>query len=247
MTEDKQNIGPLLTALGARRVGVDHYTEHDFEMERIGREQNDKVYAKRLETLEAAGWVPFRGPYYYAGREWHGGHHPPGTEKRVPSRVAFAMFREANPDVELEPYKPHPHGWTPPTTTEGMFHMEVTEVKPMEMPAFSLLSYKPPETEKDREQKRWKEFCSQFDGVRSTGWGISRDPEGGPNINYRGVTLEHDGDADKFPDEWEGKVVRVKIKPEAEERAEKEARNKAAKAKYDEEAAWVRKASRGVK
>ena len=174
---DDQNLDPFLKSLGARRLWVDHYTEHDFEMERLGWAQNAEIYAKRLETLEAAGWEPFRGPFYYARREFHGGHHPPGTEKRVPTGVAFAMFREANPGVELEPWRPHPRGWTPPTTTQGMFHCEQISVEPMKMPAGKIFTmkceYGTPEEQREREERRER-------------WEWRRDPSSHPPGAGRG-------------------------------------------------------------
>jgi hypothetical protein len=43
MSDDKQNLGPMLVSMGARRIGVDHWTEHDFEMERIGVPVRDEA------------------------------------------------------------------------------------------------------------------------------------------------------------------------------------------------------------
>ena len=241
MTTDKQNQGSFLSSLGARRVGVDHWTEHDFEMERIGRAQSAETYHKRLETLETHGYVPFRGPFYYAGREHHGGHHPPGTKKRVPTKVAFAMLQETHPEVELEPYKPHPQGWTPPTSTQGMFKVEQIKVEPMKMPVGALFNYQRPETEEDRQQKRWKEFCAQFEGVRTTGRSYLGHREGGGTKMY--VLLEHDGDAGKFPETWEELGIDIRVKPEAEELAEKRAKRKVVDERHQKEAAWMAKAN----
>jgi len=243
MTEDKQNIGALLTSLGARRVGVDHYTEHDFEMERIGRDQSAVTYDERLKVLEDAGWVPFRCPFYYANREFHAGHFPPGTKKHVPTTAAFAMFLDANPEVELPKYKPHPHGWKAPVGTMP-FKTELISVEPMKMPQGLLLylDYTYGDGKTNDDQKRWRAFCDQFEGVRSTGIGSTR--EKGEYREAVFVTLEHDGDADKFPEEWEDRLVVVKIKPEAEERTEKEAKDKAANERYQEEAGWLRKGSK---
>lgn len=245
MAEDKQNLGPLLSSLGARRVGVDHWTEHDFEMERIGRAQDAKTYAERLAVLEAAGWVPFRGPFYYAQREYHVGHHPPGTTKRVPTKVAFAMFLEANPGVKLPAYKPHPHGWKPPPSTQGLFHVEHLELKPMELPEgfgsiFTMeTEYGTPE--EIAERKAWREqLRASFEGlpgVRSYGdsWRA-----GGEKAIF--VVLEADEFRDNLPEIVGDRKVYIEVKPEAKERAEKEARQKAADEKYREETKWIAKA-----
>jgi hypothetical protein len=245
MSDDKQNLGPMLVSMGARRIGVDHWTEHDFEMERIGRALNQETYAKRLAQIQAAGWVPFRGPFYYARREFHGGHFIPNTQERVPTNVAFAMFHEQNPNVELEPYKPHPHGWTPPTSTQGLFRNEIVSVEPMKVPAgriFAMDFDLGLGTEIHERADRWRSLCAGFAGVRSTGSGSSRDPETGKGRDAVFVTLEHDADAAKFPAEWEGRLVVVEVKPEAEERAKKAATRAADKARYQEEAAWLKKA-----
>jgi len=221
-----------------RRIGAEHYTKHDFEMERIGREQSAVTYDERLKVLEAAGWVRFSGPFYYARKEFHGGHHPPGTKKRVPTSVAFAMFVEANPEVELPKFKPHPHGWKAPVG-KMPFTTELISAEPMKMPVGGIFTYQSPETEEDRQQNRWKEFCSQFEGVRTTGRSYLGHREGGGTKML--VILEHDGDAGKFPETWEGLGINIRIKPEAKERAEKEAKDKAANERYQEEAAWLRK------
>jgi hypothetical protein len=246
MSDDKQNLGPLLAGLGARRIGVEHWTEHDFEMERIGREQNQRTYARRLEQLEAAGWVPFQGPFYYARREFHGGHLIPDTKKRVPTKVAFAMFRDQNPDVALEPYRPHPHGWTSPPSTRGLIHQEIVSVEPMKVPTFGLFAMKNEDfgygTENLERADRWRVFCAGFTGVRSTGTGSSRDEETGKGRDAVFVTLDHDADAAKFPAEWEGRLVVVRVKAEADELAEKKARREIEEASYREESEWLRKA-----
>lgn len=234
-----------------RRIGAEHYTEHDFEMERIGAEQRSKTYEERLAVLEAHGWVPFNGPFYYARREFHGGYHPPGTKKRVPTPVAILMFKEENPDVELPEYKPHPHGWTPPPAPGPKFTTEPVSVEPMKVPEFKLYTmkymYGTKEEEHERDERkaryaRWEAFCAQFPGTRNVAHGTTRNPDGGPALDAVFVTLEDDTHLDQFPDKWEGRVVRVEVKPEAEERAEKEARDKAARERYEEEAAWLRKA-----
>ena len=175
MAEDKQNLGPLLSSLGARRVGVDHWTEHDFEMERIGRAQNAETYQKRCEQIEAAGWKPHRGPFYYARREYHRGYLVPGTNKRVPVGVAFAMYLEENLGVELEPYKPHPQGWKPPRSNAGLIHQEIVSVEPLKMPVGSIFTmetrYGTPEMQ--AEKKAWetqmKAALEGLPGVRSYG------------------------------------------------------------------------------
>lgn len=239
MTKEPLDPKPVFAGIKLRRIDADHYTEHDFEMERLGREQSAETYAERLKVLEAHGWVPFRGPFYYARREFHGGHHPPSSKKRVPTTVAFAMFKEANPEVELPAYKPHPYGWRPPVE-QMPFKTELISVEPMRAPAFKLLDYKAPETEHDHQQKRWEEFCSQFDGVRSTGISYLGRARGGGTAMY--VLLEHDGDVTRFPKTWEGSTIDIRVKPEAEERAEKEVQDAAAQKKYQEEAAWLVKA-----
>lgn len=227
-----------------RRVNKRHYTEHDFEMERIGIEQDNATYEERLAVLESHGWVPFSGPFYYARREFHGGHHPPGTKKHVPTSVAFAMFKEANPDVELPKYKPHPHGWTPPTAPGPLFKTRLVNLQPLSMPpgAVFTMDYEYGTQEERERNARWKAFCAQFPGTRKVGHGSTRNPEGGPALDAVFVTLEDDTHLHEFPSEWEGRVVVVEVKPEAEERAEKEARDKAARERYEEEAAWLRKA-----
>lgn len=229
-----------------RRLGVDHYTEHDFEMERIGDEQSAGTYAERLEVLEAAGWVPFRGRFRYARRQYHAGHLIPGTKKRVPTGVAFAMFKEGSPDIELPAYKPHPHGWTRPTTTQGLFHNELVSVKPMKVPAGNFLTmsyeYGTPEEAKARRERqaRMDATFKELPGVRSYGDG-SRSP--GPE-KYIHVTLEAEEHRAAIPETWEGLPVDVRVKAEAEERAEEDARRKSANERYQEEAAWVAKANR---
>lgn len=243
MAEDKQNLGPLLSSLGARRVGVEHWTEKDFEMERIGRAQDAETYQKRCEQIEAAGWKPHRGPFYYARREYHRGYLVPGTNKRVPVGVAFAMFLEQNTGVELEPYKPHPHGWKRPPSTQGLFHIEDFEVKPMKAPPGLLFTmetrYGTPEMQAER--KAWEEqMKAAFDGlpgVRSYGDSYRA---GGEKAIF--VVLEADEHRDNIPEIVGGRRVYVRVKPEAEERAEKEARQKAADEKYREEAKWIAKA-----
>lgn len=238
-----------MASLGARRVGVSHYTEHDFEMERIGRAQSTETYAERLAVLEAAGWVLFRGPFYYARKEHHGGHHPPGTQKRVPTEVAFAMFREANPEVILPAYKPHPHGWKPPTTTQGLFHVEQISVEPMKLPAGGLLAladrgfeYGTEEEKKTRREKkaRMDATFKGLPGVRAYGTGTRYD-KGEPARDYVYVKLEAEEHRAALPETWEGLQVEVTVKAEADERAEKEAKKKAANEEYQEEAAWVHK------
>jgi hypothetical protein len=226
-----------------RRIGAEHYTEHDFEMERIGAEQDRKTYEERLAVLEAHGWEPFNSPFYYAGREFHGGHHPPGTKKRVPTKVAFAMFKEANPDVELPKYRPHPHGWTPPPAPGPLFETKLVSVEPMKMPSFNLhmLDYGTEEEIRERRERRARldETFKDVDGVRSYGVGTRA-------YDYVHVKLEHEGALSEIPERWEGMPIEVEVKPEVkpevEERAEKEARDKAAREQYEEEVAWLRKA-----
>lgn len=226
-----------------RRLGVEHWTEHDFEMERIGREQDAETYRKRLETLESYGFKPFRGPYYYGGREWHGGHHPPGTRKRVPTKVAFAMLLEEHPEIELEPWKSHPHGWTPPPSTQGLVHQELVKVEPMKAPAFSLLTevFEHGTEEKEtrrEEQDRLDALFKEMPGVRRYGTG-----RGGKFLlPYFWVVLEGEEYRAQVPDAVDGVEVRVEIKSEANERAEKKARRAKAEAKRREEAEWLKKA-----
>ena len=249
MTDDPQNIGPLLTGLGARRIGVDHYTEHDFEMERVGRKQNAETYAERLKILEGAGWVPFSCPFYYADREFHGGHFAPGTEKHLPTKVAFAMFREANPEVELPAYKPHPHGWTRPTA-EMPFKTELVSVEPMKVPAgalFALADSYEYGTEEEKTARREKKarmdaVFKDLPGIRVYGTGTHYGK--GPARDYLYVKLEAEEFRAALPETWEGLAVEVTVESEAQERAEKEAKDKAFQATHDEEAAWMAKASR---
>jgi len=250
MAEDKQNIGAFLSSLGGRRVGVDHWTEEDFEMERVGRKQSAETYAKRLEILEAHGWTPFSAPFYYGNREWHGGHHPPGTKKYVPTKVAFAMFLEANPEVELPVYKPHPHGWKSPKPPEGagLFHVEQLTVEPMKMPAGALFaladSYEYGTEEEKRERRerhaRMDATFKDLPGVRSYGDGTRYSPEG--SEKYIRVLLEAEEHRVGLPETWEGLRVDVKVESEADERAKKEAKRHTANEKHREEAEWIRKA-----
>jgi len=248
MTEDKQNVGPLMAALGARRVGVDHWTEHDFEMERVGRAQSAKTYAERLEILEAAGWEPSRGPFYYARKEYHGGHLVPGTKKKVPTGVAFAMFLEANPEIVLPAYRPHPQGWKSPKPPKGagLFHVERLTVEPMKMPAGNLFTMSneygtPEEIEARRgKQTRLDATFKDLPGVRRYGTG-TRYPGA---QEYVHVLLEAEEHRAGLPETWEGLPVEVRVKSEADERAEEDAKHKRADEKYREEAAWVAKANR---
>jgi len=249
MTEDKQNIGAFLTSLGARRVGVDHYTEHDFEMERVGRKQSAETYAERLKVLEDAGWVPFRGPFYYARREFHGGHHPPGTKKRVPTKAAFAMFLDANPEIELPKYKPHPHGWKAPTTTQGLIRHELIKAEPMKMPAGGLFTmdyeYGTEEEKKARREKkvRMDAVFKGLPGIRVYGTGTHYG-SGEPARDYLYVKLEAEGFRAALPETWEGLAVEVTVKSEADEKAEEAAKDKVANDRYKEEAGWLEKGRR---
>lgn len=245
MTDDPQNVGPLMASLGARRVGVDHWTEHDFEMERIGRKQSAETYRDRLDVLEAHGWEPFRGPFYYGRREWHGGHrHPDRDNRRVPTEVAFAMLLEDHPEIELPRYRPHPQGWSPPPAEGPLFHTELVSIEPMKVPAGKIFTmdveYGTPEEIKERKERkaRLDAVFEGLPGVRSYGTG-TRYPGAHPYVH---VTLEAEEHRARLPREWEGLPVEVTVKPEAEERAEKKARRDAADAKYREEAAWLAKA-----
>jgi hypothetical protein len=225
-----------------RRLFVEHWTEQDFEMERIGREQSREVYKKRVAQIEAAGWVPFRGPYYYAGREFHGGHLVPQMQKRVPSEVAFEMFREQNPEVELEPYRPHPHGWTPPTTTQGLFHQEVFKVEPMKVPA-GLIFYQNlgieqalEPTEEQRRQERLKATFKDLPGVRSYGTWHAR-----ARVSVS-VKIEAEEYRAAIPTTWEGLEVEIEVKSEAQEVAEKKASRALERDRLREETEWLKKA-----
>lgn len=231
------------------RRNVEHWTEHDFEMERIGEDLRRAVYQKRLEQIETVGWVPFQAPFYYAGREFHGGHFAPGTKKRVPTTVAFAMFQEQNPDVALEPYPPHPHGWTPPTTTRGMFRNELVSVEPMKVPVFKLLEMDflyGTEEERARDA-RMKEAFDSLPGVwrYGTAW-VCDDTEAGKRrgILRLCVTVESEEHRSAIPTTWEGLEVDIKVKSQAEERAEKRAARDADTARDREEREWLRKAER---
>jgi hypothetical protein len=230
-----------------RRVGAEHYTEHDFEMERIGAEQNRETYEEHLAVLESHGWVPFNSPFYYAGREFHGGHHPPGTKKYVPTKVAFAMFKETNPDVELPKYRPHPHGWSPPPSPGMGFKTELVKLQPLSMPLGALFTmdyeYGTAEEIKERRarKQRLDDTFKDVEGIRSYGVG-RRYPSGGKAYDYVHVKLEHEGARSEIPERWEELPVEVEVRPEEAERAEKEARDKAAREQYEEEAAWLRKA-----
>lgn len=222
-----------------RRLGTGHWTDYDHLMDRIDQAQRKDVYARRLAQLENSGWVPFSGPFYFARREFHGGHFMPDSRRRVPTGVAFAMFREANPDVVLEPYPPHPHGWTPPPTTWPLFQTTVVSVQPMSMPKSKLFDLKVDygfNTDSCRD--RWKVFCSQFEGVRSSSVGFAIDPTTRQQHNVVSVLLEHDKDADKFPKEWEGCRVDVSVRSEVSERAVKEAEDR----ELLWELEWARKA-----
>ena len=261
MTDDPQNVGPLMASLGARRIGVDHWTEHDFKMERIGRLQNAETYAERLKILEAAGWVPSSGPFYYARREYHRGYtHPDldvGHRGRVPPGVAFAMFKEGSPDIELPPYKPHPEGWKRPKPPEGagLFHNELVSAEPMKMPTGALFAladnyeYGTPEEAKARREKKARRDATFKDlpGVRSYGEGSRRVSDASPGSrpeDYIHVLLEAEEYRAGIPETWEGLPVGIRVQSEADERAEKEAKDKAAYERYQEEAAWVRKGDR---
>lgn len=229
-----------------RRIGAEHYTEHDFKMERIGREQNAETYKKRIEQLESYGYVPFRGPYYYGRREWHGGHHPPGTKKRVPTKVAFAMLLEEHPEVELEPWKPHPHGWSPPPAPGPLFKVEMVSIEPMKMPAGALFTmdyeYGTEEQIKERRNKKARLDAALKDlpGVRRYGEG-----RGGKFLLPRiWVVLEGEEYRAAIPEEVDGVEVHIQVLPEAQERAEKEAKDAAAAAKYKEEMGWLAKADK---
>jgi len=245
MVDDPQNVGPLMASLGARRVGVDHWTEHDFEMERIKRRQDADTYRERLDVLEAHGWTHFDGPYYYGGREWHGGHrHVDRGNRRVPTKVAFAMLLEDHPEIELPPYRPHPHGWTPPRRPpgEGLIQQELVSVEPMKVPNFGLLALLNSEhgTEEERRERRERrarmEATFRRPGVRAFGDVL------GPNAEkWLFVTLESEDARDAVPETWEGLPVVVKVKPEAEERAEKEAAERRERERYEEERAWLKK------
>ena len=250
MTDDPQNVGPLLASLGARRIGVDHWTEHDFEMERVGRKQSAETYAERLKILEDAGWEPFRCPFYYANKEFHGGHYAPGTKKHLPTKVAFAMFREANPEVELPAYKPHPDGWKRPRPPPGagLFKNEIVSVEPMKMPAgrlFALADSFEHGTEEEKKTRREKRarmdaVFKGLPGVRAYGTGTHYGEK--PARDYLYVKLEAEEHRAALPETWEGLAVEVTVKSEADERAKKEAEDKTANEKYREEAAWVAKA-----
>lgn len=230
-----------------RRVGADHYTEHDFKMERIGGEQNAKTYAERLAILEAHGWVPFSSPFYYANREFHGGHHPPGTKKYVPTSVAFAMFKEQHPEVELPRYKPHPHGWIPPTAPAPLVKQELVSLEPMKEPSFSLrtMEYEYGTEEQKRERRERKARLDAVfegvEGVRSYGFGL----RGQPLVDYVHVTLEAEKHRPGIPDTWEEMPVEVTVKSEAQEKAERAEERRVAQERYDEEAAWLAKANGG--
>lgn len=244
--DDPQNVGSFLASIGARRVGVDHWTEHDFEMERVGRKQDAETYQERLDILEAHGWVPFRGPYYYGGREWHGGHrHVDRGNRRFPTKVAFAMLLEDHPEIEFPKYRPHPHGWEPPRRPpgEGLIQQELVSIEPMKMPVGSLFtmetSYGTPEENARRKARdaRMRETFADLPGVRSFGDSL------GPNGEKRVfVTLESEDDRAALPETWEGDPVVVRVKPAAQERAEKEERERKAQERYEEERAWLKKA-----
>lgn len=230
-----------------RRVGVDHYTEHDFEMERIGREQAAATHAERVAILESHGWEPFRGPYYFAGREWHGGHrHPDRDNRRVPTKVALAMLLADHPEVELPAWKPHPHGWTPPTSDAELVHHELVSIEPMKMPAGGLFTvdyeYGTPEEARARRERqgRLDATFKSLPGVRSYGWG-TRYPGA---RDYIHVTVEAEEHRAAIPETWDDAPVEVTVKSEADERAEREARRKAGDEKRREEAQWLAKADR---
>lgn len=235
-TEDTQNVGPLLSALKVRRLGVSHWTEHDFEMERIGRAQSAKTYRQRLDILEHHGWKPFGGPFYYGNQEFHGGHTPPWGKSPVPTKVAFAMFRESYPDVELPEYKPHPHGWKPPKSTEGLFDCEITSIEPMKVPSFKLLDMKD-NFPRDTELDNWSTFCKQFEGVRYCGKVYLA---GGKTM--MSVTVEDEQYVDQFPGTWQDYSVEVKVKPAAVETAERQKRKERDEIKLRHEREWLRKA-----
>jgi hypothetical protein len=254
MTDDPQNVGPLMASLGARRLGVDHWTEHDFEMERVGRKQSAETYRERLDVLEAHGWVPSHGPFYYARREYHRGYtHPErdlGRRGRVPTDVAFAMLLEDHPEIKLPAYRPHPQGWKRPPSSQPLFHTELVSVEPMKVPAggiFALANYEygTEEEKKARREKkaRMDAVFKHLPGVRAYGTGTRYDREA-PAREYFHVTLEDEASRAAIPETWEGLQVEITVKPEAEERAEREAKQDAAYAKYREEAAWVAKANR---
>jgi len=117
----------------------------------------------------------------------------------------------------------------------------------MKMPSggiFTMTNYEygPPEEAKARRERqaRMDATFKHLPGVRSFGDG-SRSP--GPE-KYIHVTLEAEEHRAQIPETWEGLPVGLRVKSEADERAEKEAKDKAANEKYQEEAAWVAKANR---
>jgi hypothetical protein len=119
----------------------------------------------------------------------------------------------------------------------------------MKLPAGGLfaLADKPFEygTEEEKKARREKKTrmaatFKDLPGVRSYGTGTHYG-SGEPARDYLYVKLEAEEYRAALPDIWEGLRVEVTVKSEAEERAEKEAKDQAANEKYREEMAWIRK------
>jgi len=104
-----------------RRIGVDNWTEKDFEREWEWRKACSAVTADRRQILERFGWTLHRD----RRRAWATLGEDP-TEKTIPE----AMEAVKKAGAAWPSYPPKPEF---PPSSQGLFRGDV-EVKPMELP-----------------------------------------------------------------------------------------------------------------